>query len=136
MGMKNEDVIFELDYIRDPANPQADAKLACGSLVQEAYKRGSEDNLTAVLARFQWQDVDAKTVAVSSAASAAGAQTASSVKSDATAQAAPSKPAVAQSFPGESAVESLKRIHREDAAERAEVAAKKAKGAPADDVLQ
>jgi len=52
--MKNEEAIFELAYLRDAKDASANARAACGALVQEAYKRGSQDNLTVIYAQFEW----------------------------------------------------------------------------------
>lgn len=53
--MSNEQVVFELDFVREPGDPAASVRKACGGLVQEAYKRGSGDNLTAILVQFEWE---------------------------------------------------------------------------------
>lgn len=52
--MAESDVVYELDLLREAEDPVADVRAACGTLVQEAYQRGSEHNLTVVLVRFQW----------------------------------------------------------------------------------
>jgi len=52
--MRNEDIVQELLIKRDPS-PAGDVRAACGALVQEAYKRGSGDNLTVILVRIVWQ---------------------------------------------------------------------------------
>merc|ERR1712072_691306 len=116
--MRNEEAIFELDYVREAANPQAEVKNACGALVQEAYKRGSEDNLTVVLARLQWVDVDPKAAAAAAARKSKDAAAASNKDVPATAEAVKASAPAAR--PGESAVDALKRKHREAAAERVE----------------
>lgn len=54
--MKNEEVIFELAFVREPNDAAANVRAACGALVQEAYKRGSGDNLTIILVQLQWTD--------------------------------------------------------------------------------
>jgi len=46
--MANEEVIFELAFVRESL------KASCASVVQEAFKRGSEENLTVILAKFEW----------------------------------------------------------------------------------
>merc|ERR1719464_62773 len=51
--MTNADIVAELDLIRE-ADPVVDVRASCGSLVQEAYNRGSVDNLTAILVRLDW----------------------------------------------------------------------------------
>eukprot|EP00927_Polykrikos_kofoidii_P049546 TRINITY_DN43595_c0_g1_i1.p1 TRINITY_DN43595_c0_g1~~TRINITY_DN43595_c0_g1_i1.p1 ORF type:complete len:825 (-),score=139.30 TRINITY_DN43595_c0_g1_i1:195-2669(-) len=51
--MKNEEVIEELAIKREP-DPMVDVRAGCGALVQEAYKRGSQDNLTVILVRLDW----------------------------------------------------------------------------------
>lgn len=56
--MQNEEILSELDFGRDP-DPVADTKAACANLVNEAYKRGSGDNVTVVMARFQWETIQA-----------------------------------------------------------------------------
>eukprot|EP00928_Gymnodinium_smaydae_P083027 TRINITY_DN662_c4_g1_i1.p1 TRINITY_DN662_c4_g1~~TRINITY_DN662_c4_g1_i1.p1 ORF type:complete len:793 (+),score=236.15 TRINITY_DN662_c4_g1_i1:93-2471(+) len=53
--MKPEDVVEELGEIRELADPAADVRSACGALVQEAYKRGSADNLTTIMVRLNWK---------------------------------------------------------------------------------
>merc|ERR1712032_35686 len=60
MGMNEEEVIDELNRVRDAANPLADVRAACGALVQEAYKRGSGDNLTVIMVRLEWEGEDAR----------------------------------------------------------------------------
>ena len=52
--MRNEDIVQELLIKRDPS-PARDVRAACGALVQEAYKRGSGDNLTVILVRIVCQ---------------------------------------------------------------------------------
>jgi len=87
--MENESIVFDLAFVRDPSNSAADTKLACKALVQEAYNRGSGDNMSVILARFQWENV---------------------------ALAPPAKPAVLRAGASdESAVAALKRKHREGA---------------------
>lgn len=55
--LSNEEVAAELSRVRDPdADPETDARAACGALLQEAMRRGSGDNLTAVLVRFVWRE--------------------------------------------------------------------------------
>jgi serine/threonine protein phosphatase PrpC len=117
--MSNEDAIFELDYVRKADTAQVEVKTACGNLVQEAYKRGSEDNLTVLLARMQWVDVDPK-------AATAHRKTNVPAKQDVAAPKA-AKSAASPERPGESAVDALKRKHREGTAERAEAEAAAAK---------
>eukprot|EP00747_Dinoflagellata_sp_TGD_P132597 gnl/TRDRNA2_/TRDRNA2_175094_c3_seq3.p1 gnl/TRDRNA2_/TRDRNA2_175094_c3~~gnl/TRDRNA2_/TRDRNA2_175094_c3_seq3.p1 ORF type:complete len:597 (-),score=190.75 gnl/TRDRNA2_/TRDRNA2_175094_c3_seq3:42-1778(-) len=53
--MRNEEIIGSLAQKRDPTSYEADVRAACGALVQEAYKRGSEDNLTVILVRLLWE---------------------------------------------------------------------------------
>merc|ERR1711920_727058 len=53
--MRNEEVVFELDFVRDASDPVANIRTTCGALVQEAYKRGSDDNLTVILVQFDWE---------------------------------------------------------------------------------
>ncbi|CAE7500759.1 unnamed protein product [Symbiodinium microadriaticum] len=53
--LSNEEIIFELDFLRDAADASANARKACGDLVQKAYSRGSQDNLTVVMAFFEWE---------------------------------------------------------------------------------
>lgn len=53
--LSNEEIIFELDFLRDAADASANARKACGDLVQKAYSRGSQDNLTVVMAFFDWE---------------------------------------------------------------------------------
>merc|ERR1740123_3006350 len=57
--MKDEEAIFELEFVRDAQDKQANARAACGALVQEAYKRGSEDNLTVIYVSLAWEDTSA-----------------------------------------------------------------------------
>jgi len=57
--MSPEEVIDELNRVRDAANPTVDVRAACGALVQEAYKRGSGDNLTVIMVRLEWEGEDA-----------------------------------------------------------------------------
>lgn len=52
--MRNEEVVFELDFASG-TDPVAGARAACGRLVQEAYKRGSGDNLTVIFVEFEWE---------------------------------------------------------------------------------
>eukprot|EP00930_Biecheleria_cincta_P036593 TRINITY_DN25081_c0_g1_i1.p1 TRINITY_DN25081_c0_g1~~TRINITY_DN25081_c0_g1_i1.p1 ORF type:complete len:564 (-),score=125.20 TRINITY_DN25081_c0_g1_i1:54-1694(-) len=55
--MTEQEVCEELNLNRPgPPDPVKRCRMACGALVQEAYKRGSEDNLTVILVRFQWRD--------------------------------------------------------------------------------
>lgn len=136
--MSNEESVFALDYIQKPSTPQNEVKAACGNLVQEAYKRGSEDNLTALLARLQWADVAPK-AAVNGTKISAAAKDASAKEplrtaknGDAHAKDIPTpasngrKTAVAEApLPGESVLDALKRKHRETVTERGE-----AEGAP------
>merc|ERR1712216_217994 len=81
--MSNEEAIFELDYVREAGKPQDEVKAACGQLVQAAYKKGSQDNLTVLLARLQWMDVDPKVEAAKAAAKAADAAKAAAKSADA-----------------------------------------------------
>jgi len=118
--MRDEQAVFELDYVREAASPQAEVKTACGALVQEAYKRGSEDNLTVLLARLQWADVNPARLA-----EIARNKEVARLKSQAAAAASASTPLIMESspakdisLPGESAVDALKRKHRTAAAER------------------
>merc|ERR1712176_763227 len=53
--MTNEEILTELDNVCDNTDPVADTKLACANLVNEAYKRGSGDNMTVVMAQFIWE---------------------------------------------------------------------------------
>eukprot|EP00931_Biecheleriopsis_adriatica_P100450 TRINITY_DN7576_c0_g1_i1.p1 TRINITY_DN7576_c0_g1~~TRINITY_DN7576_c0_g1_i1.p1 ORF type:complete len:554 (-),score=195.07 TRINITY_DN7576_c0_g1_i1:76-1668(-) len=54
--MKDDEICAELDMNRPgPPDPVKRCRASCGALVQEAYKRGSEDNLTVILVRFQWE---------------------------------------------------------------------------------
>jgi len=54
--MKHVEVGEELDKQRPgPPDPVKRCRVACGALVQEAYNRGSEDNLTVIFVRFQWK---------------------------------------------------------------------------------
>ncbi|CAJ1396865.1 unnamed protein product [Effrenium voratum] len=53
--LSNEQVISELSFRRDK-EPKANARQACGALVQRAYSRGSQDNLTVIMVSFQWKD--------------------------------------------------------------------------------
>jgi len=39
----------------DELQAHDDVRAACGALVQEAYKRGSQDNLTVIYVRFEWE---------------------------------------------------------------------------------
>jgi len=105
--MRNEEAVFELDFVRDEANPTKDVKEACGKLVQEAYKRGSQDNLTVVLVRFQWE-VLPKPKEVSREVPKAAPK---EVPKES--QAKPSDAATDVPLPGESAVDALKRKHEE-----------------------
>jgi protein phosphatase 2C family protein 2/3/protein phosphatase 1G len=119
--MSNEDAVFELDYVREPSTPQNEVKAACGYLVQEAYKRGSEDNLTALLARLQWADVDAKEAAKAQAAAKEAAAKASVPAKDGSAkEATAKKSATTPPLPGESVLDALKRNHRAAMAERSD----------------
>lgn len=131
--MSNEDSIFALDYIQKPSTPQNEVKAACGNLVQEAYKRGSEDNLTALLARLQWVDVDPKaatnsTKIANTAKDASAKELPGPTKNGAThSKDIPTpasngrKVAAAEApLPGESVLDALKRKHRETVDDRAE----------------
>eukprot|EP00933_Yihiella_yeosuensis_P032203 TRINITY_DN2579_c0_g2_i2.p1 TRINITY_DN2579_c0_g2~~TRINITY_DN2579_c0_g2_i2.p1 ORF type:complete len:471 (+),score=132.51 TRINITY_DN2579_c0_g2_i2:59-1414(+) len=53
--MRTEQVTTELDAVRNASDPAGNIRAACGALVQEAYKKGSGDNLTVVLAKFDWE---------------------------------------------------------------------------------
>jgi len=54
--MQDDEICAELEMRRPgPPDPVKRCRIACGALVQEAYKRGSEDNLTVIFVRFQWQ---------------------------------------------------------------------------------
>ncbi|CAE8620885.1 unnamed protein product [Polarella glacialis] len=53
--MRDEQVVKELDLVRDAKDAAANLRAACGALVQEAYKRKSQDNLTVIMAQFQWE---------------------------------------------------------------------------------
>merc|ERR1712129_84713 len=133
--MSNEDAIFALDYIQKPSTALNEVKAACGNLVQEAYKRGSEDNLTALLARLQWADVDPK--AAVNGTKIPVAKDASAKEPPGPAKDAPAnakgiptpasngrKIAVAEPpLPGESGLDALKRKHRETVGERDEAGA-------------
>lgn len=59
--MTNEQVVFELNYnyTLDTKSPLANARAACGSLVQAAYKGGSSDNLTVVFVALDWASANA-----------------------------------------------------------------------------
>lgn len=46
--MQNEEVIFELAFVRETL------KASCASVVNQAFSRGSSENLTVILARFEW----------------------------------------------------------------------------------
>jgi len=53
--MSAVEVCDELDKQRPgPPDPVARARIACGALVQEAYRAGSEDNITVILVKFDW----------------------------------------------------------------------------------
>jgi len=52
--MTNEEVVFELNFERKLDDASANARAVCGSLVQEAYRRGSGDNLTVVFVSLEW----------------------------------------------------------------------------------
>jgi len=52
--MSDEDIVYELDLIREDADVLADVRAGCGALVQEAYTRGSDSNLTAIMVRLEW----------------------------------------------------------------------------------
>lgn len=72
--MSNEEALDEL-------LAQTDVRAACGALVQEAYKRGSENNLTAICVRIEWEGVEerkyepmAKRAAVAAESSAAASK--------------------------------------------------------------
>lgn len=56
--MRNEEAVWELDFAREEGNSAAGVRAACGALVQEAYKRGSEDNLTVIMVRFDWDGAE------------------------------------------------------------------------------
>lgn len=54
--MQDDEICAELEMRRPgPPDPVKRCRIACGALVQEAYKRGSEDNLTVIFVRFQWE---------------------------------------------------------------------------------
>lgn len=53
--MKHDEIVSELDIVRDPKDAAANVRASCGALVQEAYKRGSGDNLTVILVKFEWK---------------------------------------------------------------------------------
>mmetsp|Transcript_58409 Transcript_58409/g.136524 ORF Transcript_58409/g.136524 Transcript_58409/m.136524 type:complete len:410 (-) Transcript_58409:126-1355(-) len=114
--MRNEEIVFELDFSRD-ADAAADVKAACGALVQTAYKRGSSDNLTVILARLQWTSEGVKEVKpeklVAKAVDVPPASGDATQKSDTQRQSTISK------TEGESAVAALKRQFKESTAERA-----------------
>jgi len=63
--MSNDDVIEDLGTtvadktLVDATDPVANVRSACGALVQEAYKRNSQDNLTVIMVRFEWTGADA-----------------------------------------------------------------------------
>jgi len=53
--MQDEEICATLEMRRPgPPDPVKRCRIACGALVQEAYKRGSEDNLTVIFVRFHW----------------------------------------------------------------------------------
>lgn len=63
--MSNEEILVEMQNARASAaaSPElqasADCRAACGALVQEAYKRESQDNLTVILVRLEWRGEEA-----------------------------------------------------------------------------
>lgn len=52
--MTNEEVVCELNFERKLDDASANARAVCGSLVQEAYRRGSGDNLSVIFVSFRW----------------------------------------------------------------------------------
>lgn len=55
--MRNEEAVYELDFARGKQDDAAaGARAACGALVQEAYKRGSGDNLTVIFVQVELED--------------------------------------------------------------------------------
>merc|ERR1712039_306466 len=40
---------------REPSDPTADVRTGCGALATEAYNKGSQHNLTVILARLDWR---------------------------------------------------------------------------------
>ncbi|CAK9113731.1 unnamed protein product [Durusdinium trenchii] len=52
--LSNDEVVMELNFRREK-DPAANARKACGDLVQKAYARGSQDNLTVIMVCFDWE---------------------------------------------------------------------------------
>mmetsp|Transcript_39053 Transcript_39053/g.71104 ORF Transcript_39053/g.71104 Transcript_39053/m.71104 type:complete len:454 (+) Transcript_39053:55-1416(+) len=56
--MTDEDVMKELLVVRDRSSAAANVRAACGAVVSEAYKRGSTENLTIILAALEWEGIN------------------------------------------------------------------------------
>jgi len=61
--MSDSDIIAQLDLLQDKSRQEADVRSGCGALVQQAYARGSNRNLTTILIQLCWPKNVARKVA-------------------------------------------------------------------------
>jgi len=61
--MGDNDIMVQLELLCDKSRQDADVRAGCGTLVQQAYARGSNDNLTAILVQVCWAKHGARKVA-------------------------------------------------------------------------
>jgi len=61
--MIDSEVVAQLNLLQGESRHEADVRAGCGALVQEAYARGSTDNLTTIIIQLCWAERGARKVA-------------------------------------------------------------------------